>query len=75
MVSPRQTGSRPRVVRTNTYPSRDALGDPDFPIRGPLAHVSQPSSTPVTKMLKKFPELEVVFYDITNKPPATVEWL
>lgn len=27
------------------------------------------------EMLQKFPELEVVFYDITSKPPATVEWL
>jgi hypothetical protein len=24
---------------------------------------------------QKFPELEGVFYDITSKPPATVEWL
>ncbi|MDF3071291.1 MAG: hypothetical protein K0R38_6892 [Polyangiaceae bacterium] len=27
------------------------------------------------EMAKRFPELEAVFYDVTNKPPATVEWL
>ncbi len=27
------------------------------------------------EMAAKFPELAAVFYDVTNKPPATVEWL
>jgi GMP synthase (glutamine-hydrolysing) len=27
------------------------------------------------EMASRFPALEAVFYDVTNKPPATVEWL
>lgn len=28
----------------------------------------------VIQAVKKFPEIDYLFYDITNKPPATIEW-
>lgn len=34
----------------------------------------QPSLTAIKKQLARIPYLDYLFYDITNKPPATIEW-
>ena len=34
----------------------------------------QPSLTAIKKQLAKIPYIDYLFYDITNKPPATIEW-
>ncbi len=30
--------------------------------------------TKIIRAIAKFPEIEAIFYDITNKPPATIQW-
>jgi len=34
----------------------------------------QPTLTAIKKQLLKIPYIDYIFYDITNKPPATIEW-
>lgn len=55
-----------RAIMTNDFMTgHAALPNQDFADLPGLAE----------EMAKRFPELEAVFYDVTNKPPATVEWL